>query len=82
MSIGPMDKCEAEIDGVWSVIGIGDALKKHKGARLRCWACHGRVVANRDYSDGTPAHFSHYKAFLSCKKIPNTSQPLHPEAIS
>lgn len=77
-----MDKCEAKIDGAWSVIGISDAHGKHKGTRMRCWACHGRVRAEPDYSDGARAHFRHFKAFPACRRVPSKAQLLHPEAIS
>ncbi|GJE77558.1 hypothetical protein [Methylorubrum suomiense] len=77
-----MDKCEAELEGGWTVIGIKDALGKHKGVRFRCWSCRGQVAANRDYSDGARAHFAHRKAFPACKKVPGGAQFLHPEAIS
>lgn len=79
-----MDKCEADIDGAWSVIGIGDALGKHKGVRMRCWACHGQVQANPFHPGWAVEHFSHRKAFSGCTKSlrMSSTQPLHSEAIS
>jgi hypothetical protein len=79
--IEPMLTSEIEVDGEWQVLTIADALKL-RGKLMRCIACHGRVISNREYSDGAASHFSHLQAFAYCSREEGVSSPVHPKPVS
>lgn len=75
-----MCECEINRNGEWEVIGIAEALTL-RGERLRCLACHGRVLPNNDYGVGASPHFSHLVSFAYCSPRAGDTSPLHPQAL-
>jgi hypothetical protein len=71
---------EIKVGDAWQVITIEDALHL-RGEVMRCIACHGRVLPNREYSDGAQPHFSHLQAFGYCTHDGDLPSPSHPHAI-
>lgn len=60
--------CELQVKGIWSVIGIDQALKLASSRSFRCTECHGAVRVHKEGLDGTRAHFEHHRRFEGCSR--------------
>ena len=78
---GPMLTSEIKVGDEWQIVTIEHALSL-RGELMRCIACHGRVIPNREYSDGGVPHFSHLQAFAYCSREEGVSSPIHPKPVS
>jgi hypothetical protein len=75
--------CEVKAFGKWELITIDKALALNKDRLKRCPECHGRVRAHNAGSDGTPAHFEHFREHKGCVRSYtfDGSHSMHPKAI-
>jgi hypothetical protein len=71
---------EIKLNGEWQVITIDDALHL-RGELMRCLACQGRAIPNREYSDGARPHFSHLQGFAYCTRDGSAGSPKHPHPV-
>ncbi|WP_341988130.1 hypothetical protein [Azorhizobium sp. AG788] len=80
-----MHIAEIKIEDVWLEISIEKALKLSNKYLMRCAGCQGRVHANKPYSDGAAAQFSHAQAHSGCKLSLYHFEPpasRHPNPVS
>lgn len=76
-------KCDVYRGGTWEPIDIEEALSIRGEYDMRCPACHGRVQAHKQATNGMRAHFEHLVAHKGCGLFAKFSAKvsLHPEAL-